>query len=234
MNFAEFRRRNDGAVPGAPTEFDLVVFDCDGVLVDSEVLSCGCLAELLCEQGYVVDLQGVFDQFLGRSFSVVEQQYELALGRPLPADFVGRFGAELKERFARDLRPIAGVEAVLAEMRGRFCVASSSDFDRLSFSLAVTRLARYFGNRVYSSDAVAHGKPEPDLFLHAADRMGCEPARSLVIEDSVHGVLAGKAAGMTVWGFVGGGHHAGRDGSAVLAVAGADRILRDMAELGPI
>jgi HAD superfamily hydrolase (TIGR01509 family) len=164
----------------------------------------------------------------------VEQQYELALGCPLPADFVGRFGAALKQRFARELRPISGVEAVLAEMRGCFCVASSSDFDRLSFSLAVTRLAPYFGDRVYSSDAVARGKPEPDLFLHAAERMGCAPARSLVIEDSVHGVLAGKAAGMTVWGFVGGSHNAGRGSGAMLADAGADRILHDMAELRSI
>lgn len=219
------------AVGKRQPDFDLIVFDCDGVLIDSEVLSCGCLSALLCEHGYQVDMQDVFERFLGRSFSVVEEQYRLALGRPLDAGFPATFRARLKQRFAQDLRPMLGIETLLMEARTPFCVASSSDTERLSFSLALARLDRHFGDRVYSSDLVARGKPAPDLFLYAAERMGAAPSRSLVIEDSVNGVLAGKAAGMTVWGFVGGSHYQERDGAALLSAAGADRIVRDMSDL---
>lgn len=216
---------------GRRTEFDLIVFDCDGVLIDSEAVSCGCLSTLLTEHGYQVDTQGVFERFLGRSFSVVEDHYHSALGRPLDAGFAGALRLTLRERFARELRATPGVEAVLTSLRTRFCVASSSDRDRLSFSLTLTELAPYFGDRVYSTDQVARGKPAPDLFLYAAERMGADPSRALVIEDSVNGVRAGKAAGMTVWGFVGGSHYAERDGAGLLKAAGADRILRRMADL---
>jgi HAD superfamily hydrolase (TIGR01509 family) len=218
----------------SPPEFDLLVFDCDGVVIDSEVVSCGCLSELLRRHGYEVDLQGVFERFLGRSFSVVEEEYRAVVGRPLEAGFAEAFRRELKERFARELKPMPGVEAVVGRLETRFCVASSSDSERLAFSLAAAKLAKTFGDRVYSSDLVAGGKPAPDLFLHAAAEMGAEPGRTLVIEDSVNGVRAGKAAGMTVWGFVGGSHYAGRDGAAMLIAAGADRILRSMADFPPI
>ena len=214
-----------------PHELDLVIFDCDGVLVDSEVLSCECLGGLLRRHGYEIDLQGVFDTFLGRSFAAVEQQYRLATGRSLAVEFATTHRELLKQSFAAHLLPVRGVEGVLDGMRRPFCVASSSDSDRLAFSLSITGLASRFGGRVYSADQVAHGKPAPDLFLHAGERMRADPSRTLVIEDSVNGVRAGKAAGMSVWGFVGGSHYAGRDGAAMLSAAGADRIVRDMAEL---
>jgi HAD superfamily hydrolase (TIGR01509 family) len=225
---------SDRPVATRQAEFDLVVFDCDGVLIDSEVLSCSCLSTFLCEQGYQVDLQDVFDRFLGRGFSVVEEQCRAALGRQLEPGFADAFRAVLKERFARDLRPMPGIETLLASLRTPCCVASSSDRDRLSFSLAIAKLATHFGDRVYSSDLVARAKPAPDLFLYAAERMQSEPSRTLVIEDSVNGVRAGKAAGMTVWGFIGGSHYAGRDGAGMLTEAGADRIVRDMADLPPM
>ncbi len=213
-----------------PTKFDLIVFDCDGVLVDSEMLSCKCLSDLLRQYGYEVDLHGVFDQFLGRSFPVVEERYRVALGRPLEASFREAFRSALRERFTRDLRPIRRVSDVLEGLRTPFCVASSSDRDRLAFSLQLTNLSPFFGESVFSSDQVARGKPAPDLFLHAAERMGFDPSATLVVEDSIHGVRAGKAAGMVVWGFVGGSHHAERDGAEALLEAGADRIFRDMAD----
>jgi HAD superfamily hydrolase (TIGR01509 family) len=216
------------------SDFDLIVFDCDGVLIDSEVLSCSCLSTFLCEHGYQVDLQDVFDRFLGRGFSVVEEQYRLALGRPLEPGFADAFRAVVKERFTRDLRPMPGIETLLASLSTPCCVASSSDRERLSFSLAISKLAVYFGDRVYSSDLVARAKPAPDLFLYAAERMQSEPSRTLVIEDSVNGVRAGKAAGMTVWGFIGGSHYAGRDGARMLTHAGADRIVRHIADLPPM
>lgn len=216
--------------------FDLVIFDCDGVLVDSEVLSCGCLSEMLNLHGYEIDLAGVMGLFLGRSFSVVQAHCAGVMGRPLDAAFVATLRTTLKERFARDLRAMDGVARVLEGLRTPCCVASSSDTERLAHSLTVTGLADRFGDRVYSSDLVANGKPAPDLFLHAAERMGARADRTLVIEDSVTGVLAARAAGMTVWGFVGGSHYAdtqagGPDGAAMLAQAGAHRIVRTMAEL---
>ncbi len=215
----------------ALSDFDLVIFDCDGVLVDSEVLSCDCLGQMLRAYGYQIDLQGVFEKFLGRSFSIVEDEYRLALGYPLTREFLDAHGKLLRERFAASLQAMPGVERVLDGLQRRFCVASSSDRERLSFSLDVTGLAGRFGERVYSSDLVTRGKPAPDLFLHAAAAMGAEPSAALVIEDSVNGVRAGKAAGMTVWGYVGGSHYAERDGAAMLTEAGADRIFRDMAAL---
>ena len=215
------------------SQFDLVIFDCDGVLIDSEVLSCGCLQEMLYAHGLPIDLEGVFERFLGRSFATVEETYREALGRPLAADFRPSYKALLKARFAESLRPMPGIEAVLARLDRPCCVASSSDVERLAFSLAAAGLSAHFGDRAYSADLVARAKPAPDLFLYAAERMQAAPARTLVVEDSVNGVLAGKAAGMVVWGFTGGSHHAGRDGAAALTAAGADRILRDMADFSP-
>jgi HAD superfamily hydrolase (TIGR01509 family) len=126
-----------------------------------------------------------------------------------------------------------GIERLLDDLQVPFCVASSSDRERLSFSLEITGLAGRFGNRVYSADQVRHGKPAPDLFLHAAAAMNAEPSRTVVIEDSVSGVRAGKAAGMTVWGFLGGSHYAERNGRSALADAGADRLFCDMAHFHP-
>ena len=215
-------------------DFDLVVFDCDGVLIDSEVLSCACLSELLCQEGFSVDLQGVFDRFLGRSFSTVEDEFRLATGRPLKPDFGKRYLSRLKRRFESELKPMPGVESALARLKARSCVASSSRRERLDFSLAIAGLAHAFGDRVYSADQVTRAKPAPDLFLHAAERMGAAPSHSLVIEDSVNGIVAGKAAGMTVWGFVGGSHYDGLDAAAMLTAAGADRIVHGMAQLWPL
>jgi HAD superfamily hydrolase (TIGR01509 family) len=122
------------------------------------------------------------------------------------------------------------VSAVLSELKVPRCVASSSDVDRVSLSLDVTGLTPYFEGRLYTAQMVNHGKPAPDLFLYAADKMGSQPARTLVIEDSVSGVQAAKAAGMTVWGFVGGSHYRGRDGQAILSGAGANRVFAQMSD----
>jgi beta-phosphoglucomutase-like phosphatase (HAD superfamily) len=113
------------------------------------------------------------------------------------------------------------------------CVASSSDLDRVSFSLSLTGLSSHFGGRLYSAQMVERGKPAPDLFLYAAERMQANPCHTLVIEDSVSGVTAAKAAGMTAWGFVGGSHYQWRDGKAILRGAGADRVFERMADFWP-
>lgn len=214
------------------TRPDLIIFDCDGVLVDSEVLSCNCLCEALARHGIELSIDEAIELFVGRSMVALHEHYR-ALGRPLPDEFSIELKGSVREAFARALLPIDGITAVLDGLRAPACVASSSDLDRLSFSLEVTGLSRYFRDRIYSSQMVKHGKPAPDLFFYAASAMQADPRRTLVIEDSVSGVKAAKAAGMTVWGFTGGGHYASRDGRAILQAAGADRIFASMSKFWP-
>jgi HAD superfamily hydrolase (TIGR01509 family) len=211
------------------TKPDLIIFDCDGVLIDSEVLSCRCLSEALARYGITLGVDQALDLFLGRSVSAVLEHYE-ALGHAIPQQFAAELTTGIHAAFHSSLRPIEGVSSVLEELRIPHCVASSSDVDRVSFSLSLTRLAPHFDTRLYTSQMVARGKPAPDLFLYAAERMQVDPHRTLVIEDSISGVKAGKAAGMTVWGFVGGSHYQSRDGKGILREAGADRVFGRMAD----
>jgi HAD superfamily hydrolase (TIGR01509 family) len=207
--------------------FDLVIFDCDGVLVDSEVLSCECLVGLLRRHDIAVDLEEAFTQFLGRRGTAITDHYS-GLGRRLPAEFGAELQGLIRESFARSLNATPEIETVLRGLDTAYCVASSSDLDRIVFSLAVTGLHELFEGRIFSAEMVVHGKPAPDLFLYAAARMGARPQHTLVIEDSVSGVQAAKAAGMTVWGFVGGSHYRSRDGNALLMAAGSDRVFEHM------
>jgi HAD superfamily hydrolase (TIGR01509 family) len=211
------------------TDRDLIIFDCDGVLVDSEVLSCRCLSEVLAGYGISLGLDQALDLFLGRSMTAVLDHYK-TIGRLDPEQFSAELRAGVRAAFLSALCPIEGVSSVLEGLQTPHCVASSSDVDRVSFSLSLTGLASHFDGRLYTSQMVERGKPAPDLFLHAAERMQADPSRTLVIEDSISGVRAGKAAGMTVWGFVGGSHYQSRDGKAILCEAGADRVFGRMAD----
>jgi HAD superfamily hydrolase (TIGR01509 family) len=211
---------------------DLIIFDCDGVLVDSEVLSCRCLSEALAGNGIQVGVDQVLDLFLGQSIAAVLDHYRES-GLLNPERFPAELMAKVRAAFRSGLGPVAGVGAVLERLQIPFCVASSSDFDRVTFSLSLTGLESHFGTRLYTSQMVEHGKPAPDLFLYAAEKMRADPGRTLVIEDSVSGVSAGKAAGMTVWGFIGGSHYQSRDGRTLLRNAGADRVFERMADFWP-
>ena len=211
---------------------DLIIFDCDGVLIDSEVLSCRCLSEVLARYGISLGLDQALDLFLGRSATAVLDHYQ-ALGRSIPEQFYVELRAAVRTAFLAALCPIEGVRSVLEGLQVPHCVASSSDLDRVSFSLSLTGLAPHFGRRLYSAQMVERGKPAPDLFLYAAERMQAQPCNTLVIEDSVSGVTAAKAAGMTAWGFVGGSHYQSRDGKAILLGAGADRVFERMADFWP-
>ena len=213
----------------AMTDPDLIIFDCDGVLVDSEVLSCRCLSDVLAGYGISLGLDQALDLFLGRSMTAVLDHYK-TIGRLDPEQFSAELRAGVRAAFLSALCPIEGVSSVLEGLHTPHCVASSSDVDRVSFSLSLTGLASHFDGRLYTSQMVERGKPAPDLFLHAAERMQADPGRTLVIEDSISGVRAGKAAGMTVWGFVGGSHYQSRDGKAILCEAGADRVFGRMAD----
>jgi HAD superfamily hydrolase (TIGR01509 family) len=210
----------------------LIIFDCDGVLVDSEVLSCRCLCDALAGCGIEVGLEETLDLFLGRSLDAVLEHYQ-GLGRPIPRQFPAELMAKVQETFRSALCPIDGIGPVLEDLKIPHCVASSSTLDRVSLSLSLTGLARHFGDRLFTAQMVDRGKPAPDLFLYAARRMQADPVRTLVIEDSVSGVRAAKAAGMTVWGFVGGSHYRARDGAASLLEAGADRVFARMADFWP-
>jgi HAD superfamily hydrolase (TIGR01509 family) len=213
----------------APIE--LVIFDCDGVLVDSEPLSCGLLVEHLARAGVTIDRAQVYERHLGRTLASIARAVEEEHGRPLPAGFLDSFQAAILTRFERELRPVRGMGEVLDRLVVRRCVASSSRPERLAVSLRVTGLARHFGAAVFSAVEVPNGKPAPDLFLHAAARMGVLPERALVVEDSAAGVAAARAAGMRVIGFTGGGHARVCGLAAKLTAASIDALAADAAAL---
>lgn len=208
-----------------------MVFDCDGVLVDSEPLSCQTLADALGRHGLPIGLDEVYSRFLGRGSAEVAVHYRNTKGQPLPEAFWRDYRSDIDKRFRATLKPMPHIFEAIAALECPYCLASSSDMERINLTLSVTGLASYFDGCVYNGAMVAHSKPAPDLFLFAAAAMGAEPARTLVVEDSETGVAAGKAAGMTVWGFIGGGHHDKADGGRRLIDAGADRIFDSMTEL---
>ena len=211
--------------------FDLIIFDCDGVVVDSEILSCGCLLTLLRQHEIEIDLAEVYQRFLGRNFQTVADQYVLWRNEPVPGDFRAKWEAAIRLAFSASLAAMPGIIDLLGSLNMPVCIASSSDLDRVTFSLSLAKLSGFFGKHVFTSQMVKRGKPAPDLFLHAAAVMGVAPERALVIEDSISGVAAGKAAGMTVWGFVGGAHYAGREGRPALEASGAVQVFDKMSDL---
>jgi HAD superfamily hydrolase (TIGR01509 family) len=209
---------------------DLIIFDCDGVLVDSEVVSCRAHAEVLTRHGYPITADQVFDRFLGRSSHEASLEVEAALGRSLPDDFHGQLQDVLFRAFATTLEAIPHVEAALDAIAQPVCVASSGSQERMRASLGGVGLYDRFTPNIFSATQVRNGKPEPDLFLFAAAQMRTSPSRCLVIEDSVPGIVGARAAGMTVLGFHGGSHC--RPGYAgTLQAAGAAVTFDDMRQL---
>ena len=194
---------------------ELVIFDCDGVLIDSEVISAGVLVELAAEAGIAFDAAHVREHFLGRSFPAVAQSIRDDFGIPLPADFEARYRARLLERFESELRPTQGIVKLLARLAVPACVATSSSPPRAARSLAIAGLDGFLPH-VFTASLVPRGKPAPDLFLHAAAAMGVPPERCLVIEDSRPGLLAARAAGMEAAYFTGGSHL--REGRAEVGI----------------
>ncbi|OWY10616.1 hydrolase [Thioclava sp. F42-5] len=190
---------------------DLVIFDCDGVLIDSEIISAQMLIDELATLQVNIDLDYVARHFLGRSYPTVMKQIRSEFGLDLPEEFEAQYRARLLDAFERDLRVTQGVANVLEALDVPWCVATSSSLPRAERSLEIAGLRDRVGDRLFTASEVAHGKPAPDLFLHAAEKMGASPARTLVIEDSLNGIRAGLAAGMEVWRFTGGSHLAGRD-----------------------
>ncbi len=207
----------------------LTIFDCDGVLVDSELIALSELSDIMGEHGRPMDVAACRDAFMGMHNADIARAMEALVGRDLPA--AGAIvRARMIERLKRELQPVPGIADVLARLDGPRCVASSSDRARIELTLELTGLRRHFGAHIFSGTEVARGKPAPDLFLHAAAAMGFAPAHCVVVEDSVMGVRAGIAAGMPVVGFTGGAH--GYPGFAArLGEAGAAPVIATMADL---
>jgi HAD superfamily hydrolase (TIGR01509 family) len=184
--------------------FELVIFDCDGVLVDSERIAVRVEAELLAELGWPLSQAEIVERFMGRTTEYMDAAIEAQLGSRLPSDWKDRFQRRYREAFAAELVPVDGVLDALDQIAVPTCVASSGSHDKLRFTLGHTGLYERFEGRIFSGYEVANGKPAPDLFLHAATRMRAGPARCAVVEDSLYGVLAARAAGMRVFGYAGG------------------------------
>jgi len=185
------------------SRFDLVIFDNDGVLVDSEGHANRILSDLLNRSGWAVNMtrEESMALFLGRSLPAIRQLIESRLGHALPGDFEERYHARLFEVFDTELTAVPGVEEVLERIRVPTCVASSGTHERIRRALAATGLLPRFEGRIFSAEDVARGKPAPDLFLHAARRLGVTPSRCAIVEDSPLGVDAANAAGMVAFGF---------------------------------
>ena len=204
----------------------MVIFDCNGVLVDSEPLAAAIVSQEFMRAGFALTPDIVARYFTGRRPTDMFAEVETASGRKLPADFAATVMTATLRRFRAELRATQHMSHALSWLRGPKCVASSSSLDRIRVSLESTDLIRFFEPYLFSAGEVRHGKPAPDLFLHVAAKVGVQPADCIVVEDSAVGV----AAGMTVIGFVG-GSHAGSQLASQLRKAGARIVISDMRAL---
>jgi HAD superfamily hydrolase (TIGR01509 family) len=187
-----------------PGTIQLVIFDCDGVLVDSERLAVRIDVQVLAKLGWPLSEREVIDRFVGRSHEFMVAAIEAQLGHPLPDDWENDCHHLYREAFAAELAPVDGVVEALDQITLPTCVASSGSHEKMRYTLGLTGLYDRFAGRIFSASEVARGKPAPDFFLHAAERMGVEPGACAVVEDSRHGVEAARAAGMFAFGFAGG------------------------------
>jgi HAD superfamily hydrolase (TIGR01509 family) len=183
------------------SKFGLVIFDCDGVLVDSELITNRVFAQMLNELGIAVTLEDMFERFVGRSMPQCLELITKLLGRPVPGHFVEEYRTRSATALRSELRAIPDIDTVLAAIRLPYCVASSGTHDKMQTTLGITGLLPQFRGKMYSVTEVARSKPFPDVFLHAARQQGVVPAKCAVIEDTPTGVRAGVAAGMTVFGY---------------------------------
>ena len=204
----------------------LLIFDMDGVLIDSETLACTMLREHLAAIGVELSFAEVVSTFVGLSSASSREIYRDRFGIADPDAFQARMREAWRRDCAGKLQPMPYVVDMLAKLDRPNCVASSTSIEGIAMSLKQTGLDRHFGDRVFSAQMVARGKPAPDLFLYAAERMGMPPEAATVVEDSVPGIRAAKAAGMRVLAYAGGAHA----DAAVQAAEGAE-VFRDMREL---
>lgn len=213
------------------TREPLLIFDCDGVLVDSEPLSIRVLLDTVAAHGGKLTEAEAYRRFLGRSMATLVSVLDTDFDIRADAQFLERMRRDLYSRFEQELRPIDGMGTVLAELPWPKCVASSSQLERIRLSLGLTGLREYLEPNIFSATMVKNGKPAPDLFIHAAREMGASPADCIVVEDSPAGIMAAKSAGMTVFAFTGGSHADRDDYRAEIAELAPDVIFDAMADL---
>lgn len=198
------RSRRPRAINLENSSLSLVIFDCDGVLVDSERISVPVDAFVLSKLGWPMGGAEVIERFVGRSSESVRQEIEAHLGHRLPDDWETRFEHLYREAFEANLAPVDGILEALERIPYPTCVASSGTHDKMRHTLGLTGLYEHFRGRIFSVTEVKNGKPAPDLFLYAAGRMSVDPTACAVVEDSRSGVEAARAAGMNVFGYAGG------------------------------
>ncbi len=212
-----------------PSRFSAIIFDCDGVLVDSEIIAQEIELAALAEAGLAYEPGEYRTRFMGMSTAALhaaaDADCRLRTGRGLPADFRQKCRVHYRAA-AHRLREVPGAREAVAGLSRLKAVASSSTTEALTEKLRATRLWDLFAPHIYSADHVTHAKPAPDLFFFAADALRVEPGRCLVLEDTANGVAAARAAGMTAWGFTGGGHMDDASGARLLS-AGAERLVSD-------
>ena len=201
---------------------ELIIFDCDGVLVDSEPISSRLIAEQLTELGLPISAQQFEERFAGTALSEIIKFYEEQTGKQVPSNFETVYRERSWTAFKAELQPIPGVRELLQEVNIHKCVASNGPRKKISFNLNVTQLDHFFATNIFSAYDIQKWKPLPDLYLYAAKNMQVSPSKCVVVEDSIHGVKAAKAAGMRVIGYPGGATPA-----EVLSAGGAE-IISDM------
>ncbi len=208
----------------------LVIFDCDGVLIDSEVIACRVAAEELSRNGFPITWREMVERYSGIPTAPTYAMIGEAEGRPVPEDLQQLIRRRIRQEVRTSLAPIPGVHGTLEVLEVPVCVASSAGLEYLGIALEKVDLYRFFEPHVFSAEQVERGKPAPDIFLHAAAEMGVAPADCLVIEDSVAGVTAARAAAMRVFGFAGASHCGPEHGTA-LSESGAELVFGEMTEL---
>jgi HAD superfamily hydrolase (TIGR01509 family) len=206
------------------SKFDLVIFDCDGVLLDSELISSGANAEAYTRLGYAITRHEVVARFTGMPDEAVDAELMSEIGKPLPPGFRDDIKRDVLAKYRTELQAVEGAATLLSSLKTAKCIASSSSPAKLALGLIETEMFELVYPNIFSTKLVERGKPHPDIFLYAAQKMGASPSRCMVVEDSVAGVTAAKSAGMTCVGFTGGSHC--MDGHAErLYAAGADAVV---------
>lgn len=209
----------------------LLIFDCDGVLVDSEPITFELLIDHCAASGFEISETEAYEAFLGKPVADLQSVVRDTFKREIePIDLLD-FQIRLRNEYQKDLRPVAGVAEALASINLPMCVASSSNMARIQMSLTLTRLDGFFGKNFFSTDLVARGKPHPDVFLYAANSMKFSPEKAIVIEDSPAGIRAAKAAGMAVIGFYGASHGGPAKLKDRLAALQPDLLIDDLGQL---
>lgn len=225
---------NAGTLSGRPVltrAIDLIIFDCDGVLVDSEPLAMQVLLAALASQGIEISYETAYRDYLGRSLASISASLLDSHGMPLGEAALASMRQDLYALYRRQLRANPGLPNILENLDIPFCVASSSQPERIRISLELTGMLTAFEPNIFSATMVKNGKPAPDLFLHAAQSMNTPPANCLVIEDSPAGITAARAAGMKVFAYLGGSHIAPARLAATIATMQPDAIFDDMHSL---